>query len=118
MRRSNTCCARPCASRGGSSRPRTNATTNPDPRAARSDGARDPSRASCMATTDYEVVPPGSFALLLPMVFAGLLAIGLVVLVATSHDQPLVLAGALPALLLLLGLALGFAWLIRHPRVR
>ena len=71
-----------------------------------------------MGTTDYDAVPPGRFALGFPLVFAGLLLLGLGVMLALNHDHPHVLAAAVPAFLVLFAVLVLFAWLIRHPRVR
>jgi hypothetical protein len=71
-----------------------------------------------MDTNDYEVVPEGGFARFLPMVFGGLLMLGLLVATAINYDQPEVLAGLVPSLFALVAVLFGFAWVIRNPRVR
>jgi hypothetical protein len=71
-----------------------------------------------MDTHDYDVAPAGRFALLMPLLFAVLLGLGLVVLVASRYDQPRVLVGALPGLVALLAVFALAAWLVRHPLVR
>jgi hypothetical protein len=71
-----------------------------------------------MGITDYDVAPAGGFARAFPFALAGVFATALVVVLATSLDRPMVLMGALPALLVAIGVALGFAWLVRHPRVQ
>jgi hypothetical protein len=71
-----------------------------------------------MDTNDYEVVPAGGFARAMPMVVGGLLMLGLLVAVATNYDQPAMLAAAVPAIFVLVAVLFGFAWILRHPRVR
>ena len=71
-----------------------------------------------MDTHDFEVAPAGHFALMMPLLFAMLLALGLVVLVAMRYDQPMVLLGALPGLVALGTVFALAAWLVRHPRVQ
>jgi hypothetical protein len=71
-----------------------------------------------MGTTDYEVIPPGRFTLVVPLVFAGLLLLGLVVMMALNYDDLQVLAASIPAFLILIPVLAFFAWIIRHPRVR
>jgi hypothetical protein len=71
-----------------------------------------------MDANDYEVQPAGSFALVLPLVLGGLVALAGVVLVATRFDQPAVLLASMPGLVVLVLMAAGLAWAVRHPRVR
>jgi hypothetical protein len=71
-----------------------------------------------MGTNDYEVAPAGSFAHVGPLVSGALLLLGLVVTVALNYDKPALLAAAVPALFVLVAVLFGFAWVIRHPRVR
>jgi hypothetical protein len=71
-----------------------------------------------MGTIDYEVTPAGRFTLAVPLVFAGLLLLGLAVMIALNYNHPLVLAGAVPGFLMLVAVMLLFGWTIRHPRVR
>jgi len=71
-----------------------------------------------MDTTDFEVTPPGRFTLMVPLVFAGLLLLGMVVLIGLNYDNPRVLAAALPSFMAIVAVLVLFAWVIRHPRVR
>lgn len=71
-----------------------------------------------MDTTDYEVTPAGRFTLVFPLVFAGLLMLGLMVMLALNHDRPHVLAGTVPGFMALVVSLVMFAWVMRHPRVR
>ena len=71
-----------------------------------------------MDTNEYEVVPAGGFARAMPMVFGGLLMLGLLVAIAINYDKPAMLAASVPALFVLVAVLFGFAWVIRHPRVR
>jgi hypothetical protein len=71
-----------------------------------------------MNAIDFEVMPAGGFARAFPLAIGGLLVLGLVVTVAATYDQPLVLMGTVPAVFVAIAITALLAWAIRHPRVR
>lgn len=67
---------------------------------------------------DFEVAPAGAFARGFPLVLGGVFVLAPIATVIVAIDQPMVLAGALPAMLVAIAFVAMFAWSIRHPRVR
>jgi hypothetical protein len=71
-----------------------------------------------MSTRDFEVLPAGAFARGFPLGIAAIFALGGAFAIAIGFDEPHVLLGAVPAVLVGIGIAATLAIAIRNPRVR
>lgn len=70
-----------------------------------------------MSRRDFEVLPAGPFARAFPLGIATIFALGGALAIAIGIDEPRVLLGAVPAVLLGIGIAATLAIAIRNPRV-
>ena len=71
-----------------------------------------------MSTQEFEIPPPGKFAMMFPLIIGIVPTLGILTAIALSGREPKALLAALPALLILPLAAGGLAWSMHRQKIR